>query len=121
MSSTVEKGRLAEEMALKFLQEKGLWLKERNFRYGHREIDLIMESRGKLHIIEVKSLDSRFSENPLAKVDERKRRLLVSAAGRYAALHRVVKEIQFDVVSVLKKGTEFELEYLPNAFYPIYH
>ncbi len=119
MGSTVEKGRIAEEMALQFLLKKGLKLKERNFRYGHREIDLIMESREKLHVIEVKSLDGNFSTDPPAKVDGRKQRLLVSAAGRYIALNHVRKEVQFDVVSIVKKGTGFELEYLPDAFYPI--
>lgn len=120
MGSTVEKGRIAEEMALKFLLGKGLRLKARNFRSGHKEIDLIMESSEKLHVIEVKSLNGDFSSNPSEKVDERKRRLITSAASHYVALYGIEKEVQFDVVSIVKKRTDFELNYLPNAFYPIY-
>lgn len=121
MRSTVEKGRIAESFALEFLEKKGLHLKERNFRSGHKEIDLIMESDDTLHIIEVKSLGGNSPADPLEKVDNRKRRLIALAAGHYVALHNIEKEVQFDVVSVVQKGTEFELEYLPNAFYPIYH
>lgn len=121
MGSTVEKGRIAESIALEFLEKKGLHLKERNFRSGHKEIDLIMESDDTLHIIEVKSLGGNSPADPLEKVDNRKRRLIALAAGHYVSLHNIEKEVQFDVVSVVQKGTEFELEYLPNAFYPIYH
>lgn len=51
------KGRYGEEVALKYLQDKGYELVERNFtnEYGGRgEIDLIMKDKDRLVFVEVK-------------------------------------------------------------------
>jgi len=113
-------GRRGEDLALTYLEQRGLKLLERNFRVGHREIDLIMESEGKIHIVEVKTLvDS--TADPTDRVDSRKIGLIASAARFFVASRRIYKEIQFDVVSIVIKGMDFEIEYLPDAFTPVYY
>ena len=108
-------------MALGFLLRQGLRLRARNVQIGHKEIDLVMESADKLHIVEVKALTDYPLADPSDKVDARKRRLLASAAGQYMAQEHITKEVQFDVVSVIFRGADFEIEYLPDAFIPVYY
>lgn len=55
MQTKVSKGRFGEELACRFLREKGLILVERNYRSRHGEIDIIFEEDGQLVFCEVKS------------------------------------------------------------------
>ena len=119
-SRAQSKGRYGEELALEFLLGKGLVLRERNCRVGHKELDLVMESEHHLHIVEVKSIE-RSGADPAEKVDGAKIKRLVSAAGAYVSGNRITKEVQFDIVTIVFDGTDFDLEYIPNAFYPIYY
>lgn len=117
---TVATGRKAEDIALDWLLHRGFLLIDRNYRVGHKEIDLIMESADRIHIVEVKSLTAPAPVEPSAKVNLKKQRLLAAAAGYYARKNRLLKEIQFDIVTVVFQGDEYSLEYLPDAFLPIY-
>lgn len=119
MSRTISQGRLAEDIALDWLLGQGMELKARNWRSGHLEIDLILESNEFLHIVEVKSLIAPYQIAPYEQVDRKKQRNLINAARRYIAKFRVEKEVRFDIVSIVFCGRKISLEYIPEAFYPI--
>ena len=114
-----ETGRRGEEVALAWLQERGFRLRDRNWRSGHKELDLVMESAERVHIVEVKTLTAPLLIQPFEKVDAAKQQRLVAAARHYVAVQQVRKEVQFDVVSVVFNGGRTEVEYIPEAFYPI--
>ena len=118
-SKNVETGRRGEEVAAAWLERRGFRVLERNWRTGHKEVDLVMASERALHIIEVKTLTPPLLIQPYEKVDERKQALLAAAARRYIALNRVTKEVQFDVVSVVLGEEGPAVEYIPEAFIPI--
>ena len=115
-----ETGRRGEEVALAWLQERGFRLRDRNWRSGHKELDLVMEDAERLHIVEVKTLTAPLLIQPFEKVDAVKQHRLVSAARHYVAVQHIQKEVQFDVVSVILDGEQTLVEYIPEAFYPIY-
>jgi putative endonuclease len=122
MNGRMTQGRLAEDMALEWLQKQGMELRERNWRSEHKEIDLIMESDDFLHIVEVKSLKSPSTIAPFEQVDWLKQRFLVRAARRYIRTRNITKEVRFDIVSILfHKDGEADLEFIPAAFFPIYY
>lgn len=110
---------MGEDLALAWLEGRGLRLLDRNWHSGHKEIDLVMESAERLHVVEVKTLTPPVLSRPFDKVDTVKQGRLVAAARRYVALHRVQKEVQFDVVSVILDGERTHVEYIPEAFFPI--
>ena len=114
-----ETGRRGEEIALAWLLAHGFRLLDRNWRAGHKELDLVVESDARVHIVEVKTLTPPLLVHPFEKVDTRKQAALVQAARRYIAWRHVSKEVQFDVVSVVLAGEHPEVEYIPEAFYPI--
>lgn len=112
-----ELGRRGEDIALEYLLSLGLELRERNFRSGHKEIDIIMESDEYIHIVEVRSSSIA---DPRESIGLKKQRYLISAARAYIGLKRVCKEVSFDVVTVLFDGLKTEIEYVPLAFYPFF-
>lgn len=114
-----ETGRRGEEIALEWLQDRGFQLLDRNWRSGHKELDLVMESAQRVHFVEVKTLVPPVLVQPFEKVDTAKQARLAAAASHYIAARHVGKEVQFDVVSVILDGDRTEVEYIPEAFYPI--
>ena len=118
--NSLELGRRGEEAALEYLLSAGLVLREKNFRVGHKEIDLIMESDKYFHIIEVRTRSYDEIMLPHNTVQQKKQRLIISAARYYVKRYGVSKDISFDIVSILWKRGICELEYIPKAFYPFY-
>lgn len=114
-----ETGRRGEDLAVQFLTDNGLRLLERNYRTGHMEVDLVMMSNdGKLHIVEVKSLNGALSGEPYERVDTKKRRFMISAAGAYLKEKKLDCEVQFDIVSIILDKEESDIQYIPGAFMP---
>ena len=112
-----EFGKLGEQKAVEYLIENGYQIKYKNYRYLKAEIDIIAQKEGTLAIVEVKSRSSEFIENIAETVNQKKIKLLVSAANYYVTENDLDLEVRFDIVTILKKGKQFQLEHLENAFY----
>lgn len=118
-------GKRGEEQACDYLCGIGHTIVERNWRNAHLELDIISMIHNELHIVEVKTRTAPVMAAPEINVDSRKRKRMVAAAKAY--LHdkdRIMlprdTEIFFDVLTVVFDGPEFEIEYYPQAFIPIY-
>ena len=111
-------GKKGEDVALEFLNNRGMQLVARNWRSGHKELDLVMCDGEFLRIVEVRSLTYPNLQPPEESVDWNKRRKVMSAAKKFAAVNVVQNEIVFDIVSVVFKGEDAHVEYIPNAFAP---
>ena len=129
----MEVGRRGEEIAAEWLVKRGFRVLERNWRSGHKEVDLVVESERAVHIVEVKTLTPPVLTLPAEKVDARKQARLVAAARRLIAERHIEREVQFDVIAVVLDDSgpggepaagpraEPRVEYIPEAFYPIIH
>lgn len=120
-----EKGSAAEDLALDFLLDRGMVLLGRNWRVGHKELDLLMMSTNettdeqRLHVVEVRSLWEPNLQLPFETVDIKKQRAVISAASAYIYRNQIMCETQFDIVSVLfEKDGNIRIDYLPDAFNP---
>jgi len=95
-------GQTGEDLAAAFLTEKGLRVRQRNFRCRGGEIDLICEDRGTVVFVEVKTRRSEFFGRPVAAVDARKRHALCRAAAAYLRRTGYPRGCyRFDVVEVV--------------------
>lgn len=113
-----ETGRRGEAEAERFLNRMGLRTLDKNWRAGHREIDLIMEWSDGIHFIEVKTLRTPNIREPYESINRKKQLLLLSAARVYLASRRINREALFDIVSVVIEGEDAKVEYFPDAFSP---
>ncbi len=96
-------GALGEELACRYLEAKGYSILERNWRSGHRELDLVAQRGGTLAIVEVKTRSSLRQGPPAAAVDARKVARLRALAAAWASTHETPPHagMRLDVVSIL--------------------
>src|SRR6266705_7228630 len=95
-------GRRAEDLAHRFLRQRGMVIVARNYRpaSGAGEIDLIGWDGDRLAFVEVKSRASGDFGAPERAVDEEKQRFLDRAAREYARRAGVDwNRVRFDIVS----------------------
>lgn len=116
--SSVKVGRRAEDLALSYLIGRGYRLVDRNWRYHHLELDLIMFSNKGLHIVEVRSLRAPVLVMPYETVDVHKRRRIVRAASSYVNRRRIGCEVFFDIVSIVFERDSYTIDYIEQAFLP---
>ncbi len=111
-------GKKGEDIALEYLTSIGFSLLERNWRSGHREIDLIMMGDDGVHIVEVRSRNAPIIVLPIDTVGRKKQRLIIRAAASYIRFKGIDIDTHFDIVSIVFFENSFELEYVPDAFIP---
>src|ERR1044072_8541437 len=87
-----------EDLAVKYLIEKGYSILHRNWRYSHWEIDIIASYKNKLHFIEVKTRRTDTFGHPEESITRKKMRLLMQSAEQFLFQHPRWKLVQFDVV-----------------------
>lgn len=120
--SRQELGKKGEDVALEYLLQQGMQLLERNWRIGHKEIDLIMLDGAFIRFVEVRSREYPSLIDPYESIGPAKRRTILSAARGYLAGkgRRISggREAAFDVVSILFNGDLFDLKYIREAFGP---
>ena len=80
MAKHLRTGEWGEQLAARFLEDKGLRILERNWRFSRAEIDLIAEEGEVLVFVEVKTRTSDYFGPPERFVSARKRQLLADAA-----------------------------------------
>ncbi|NKI30860.1 YraN family protein [Croceivirga thetidis] len=117
MGTHNEFGKLGEQKAVEFLISKGYRIRYTNYRYQKAEVDIIAQKKNILAIVEVRSRSSEFHENIAETVGRKKIGLLISAADQYVLENDLNVEVRFDIITILKKGNEFILEHLLDAFH----
>lgn len=116
----LEFGNKGEEIALKHLQENGYRILEKNWRFGHLEVDIIASDKQFLIFVEVKTRHSQFFGNPEMAVNYKKQKFLAKAAAYYIRSKRFDGEVRFDIISIILNKKITEIEHIKDAFYPIY-
>ena len=109
-------GVLGEEVAARYLTDKGYVIVEKNYRKGKYEIDLIAYKDGELVVVEVKTRSAANVILPEEAVDHRKRKALIRIANEYVQSHNRSEAVRFDIVSIVKSGSNTEVRHLENAF-----
>ncbi len=118
MAEHNDSGRLAEQLAADWLGKKGYELVEKNYRYRHAEIDLIMKHSGLLVFVEVKFRTGTGFGYAEEFVDSTKRRLVIKAADQYIHMKDWHKDIRFDIVGVYKdRAGNVNFRHFEDAFY----
>ncbi|MCG8340011.1 MAG: YraN family protein [Cytophagales bacterium] len=109
-------GEEAERRAVRYLQERGFTLVVCNYRYKKAEIDIIAKERDLLLFVEVKARSSERFGHPEEFVTPLKKQLLLTAAENYIMTHNWTKSIRFDIIAVLKKQGEIQIDHFEDAF-----
>ncbi len=114
-------GRRGELLALALLTLKGYRLRHRNWRGPAGELDLVVERRGEVVFVEVKTRSGDLYGGAVAAVDGDKRRSLVRTAASYLGRFGLwERPCRFDVVTLerTRRPPFWRIRHLRNAFEP---
>jgi len=119
MTDKIEKGKLGEQIAQSYLTQKGYTILATNWTVGHKEIDIIAEYEKSLVIVEVKCRNFDPLEAPQHAVNRQKQKDLISATNAYMMQMDMEWDVRFDIITVILKGGQHEIDHIEDAFYPI--
>jgi putative endonuclease len=112
-----ELGRTSETLACSFLKARGWRILERNYRAGHKEIDIIASRGGTVAFIEVKARAGNAWGHALEAITWAKRREIAHVARTWIGTHpAAAKEYRFDAIAITWRGTSYLIEHVENAW-----
>ena len=115
MAEHNELGKKGEELAIKFLIDKGYKILEKNYRYLKAEVDIIAQKENTLAVVEVKTRSTDYFGNPQDFVNPKKIKLLLSAIDYYVIEKDLDVEVRFDIIAIIHQK-EIKIEHLKDAF-----
>lgn len=119
MESHLETGRIGEEIACRYLEEQGWRILERNWRWRHKEADIIAQYGRELIIVEVKTRSASAFGTAIEAVKGQKQRNLIELANRYIAQFALDLSVRYDVIGIdIAPDRTYAITHIPRAFYP---
>ncbi len=113
--NNIEKGRLGEQIASKYIASKGGKIIEQNYTTKIGEIDLIARLNGELVFVEVKSRTNINYGYPAEAVNYKKQ-IKITNVAKYYILDNSLQNIsvRFDVIEIYLKDKK--INHIVNAF-----
>jgi len=111
-------GQQGEDIAAKYLEQKGYAVLDRNWRCGHKDLDLVVTKDNVVVFVEVKTRTGTEWGDPVDAVTDRKIRRIVNSADAYIRFNKIDMDARFDIVSIVVEDGEFKVEHIEQAFYP---
>ncbi|HRX61695.1 MAG TPA: YraN family protein [Candidatus Competibacter sp.] len=116
MTSRIAQGAMAENLARRHLETRGLTLVTRNFRCRVGELDLIMRDGEQLVFVEVRSRRHSRYGTPAESVTRTKQQRLLRTAAFYLQHQDPDLPCRFDVVAILQTEGGPQVEWIRDAF-----
>ncbi len=115
---TRKKGTEAEDLAVKYLKDKGYEVVKRNFHFGNfGEIDIICKDKEFLVFVEVRSKAKKDAIEPMETITFKKRKTLRKVAEGYLYVNKITEQpCRFDFIGVDFTRGEPQLQHIENAF-----
>ena len=113
MAKHNQTGKTGEELAAEYLIARGYIIRDINWKN-----DIVAYKDRTLIVVEVKTRSSDLFGHPEDAVNTRKIRHIIDATDAYIQKYDLPFEVRFDIISIVKKENEYEIEHIPDAFYP---
>lgn len=114
-------GRWGEGRAARFLQRRGWKVLARNYRFGRREVDLVVRRDDVVAFVEVKTRAGRGFGLPQEAITALKRREIEAVATHFLCRHRLEDvSVRFDAVAIQvdRELRVARLEHVEDAWRP---
>lgn len=114
--TSYQTGRLGEDIAAGYLQERGYEILQRNLQLLRAEVDLVVKQNDTLIFVEVKTRSNEEFGSGAEYISHRKQSQLMKAAKAYM---KKGEWIRFDVISILmdpQKKAAVKIQHIRNAF-----
>ncbi len=112
-------GNIGENKAVEYLKRKGYKIIQRNFQYGHHELDIVCSDGNDLVIVEVKSVRVPAFGSGESRISIKKQRSVIKATYGYLNRykHNADRGVRFDVICVNLDRYPAELVHYKSAFW----
>ena len=116
-------GRWGEQRAARFLEHRGWTVLARNYRFGRREVDLVIRRGDLVAFVEVKTRAGLGYGTPQESITALKRREVEAVAAQYLARHGLQDlTVRFDAVAIVVQdrggASDVAIEHLEDAWRP---
>ena len=117
MTPPDELGKKGEEIAVAYLIKEGYKILARNWFSDHKEVDIIAKQSDEIVIVEVKTREGDYFEEPWEAVSTRKIKNIVEVTDAWLNEKEIDLETRFDVISIIfSDDVNYELTHFPGAF-----
>ena len=117
MASHNELGRWGEDVAANYLEHQGYTIMERDWKSGHRDLDIIARDGDTVVFVEVKTRRNRMFTDPEMAVDYQKIRNLQQAANHYVKYRHIDNDIRFDIITIVGTTDDnYDVDHIKDAF-----
>ena len=100
-NNKIKTGKFGEQIAAKYLKDKGYKILKINYYTRDGEVDLICQKRGLLIFVEVKTRKNNSFGYPEESIDQRKQDRLVKAVQHFLQNYTsAIESIRIDAISV---------------------
>ena len=110
-------GRRGEDLATAFLLSKGLSILDRNWRCGHKELDIVAREGADIVFVEVKTRRSEEVTSAVEAVTPAKMQRLIHAAEAYIEAHDFELSPRFDIITLVGTEPDLHIEHIEDAFH----
>ena len=116
MAAHNDTGKWGEDLAAKYLEEKGYTIVERDWKSGRRDIDIIALDDDVVGCVGVKPRRNRLFGEPEESVDYHKLQNLQQAISHYVKFKHIRQEIRFDIISIVGTvGTDPDIQHIQDV------
>jgi putative endonuclease len=113
-----QKGRLGEDLAARFLEERGYRIVQRNYRFDRGEIDIVAQDGRELVFVEVKTRENEQFGSPEESITPSKEEQLKKVAEGYVFEHNLENQpCRFDVVAITFSDGKPRIRLLQNVIF----
>jgi putative endonuclease len=113
---TKDFGLKGEDIAANYLKKKGYKILHRNYKTPLGEVDIIVKDKDTIVFVEVKTRAGDAFGQPFEAVDYRKQEKLKKIALYYLKHNKIESSARFDIVSIISKYGNAEVNHIAEAF-----
>ncbi len=111
-----EYGETGEQIATRYLEDHGYVILDRNYRRGHKEVDIIALDHGEIAIVEVKTRTNEEYLSAEQAVDHQKRLNIIRVADNYVRRYHRTEPVRFDIIAIVGNGEDIKIRHTKKAF-----
>lgn len=121
MAAHNDLGKWGEEVAAEFLASNGYTILERDWKDGHRDIDIIARTADETIVfVEVKTRTFDAIAKPEDAITKQKIKSIGKAANAYVKAYQLWNELRFDVITIIGDRKEnAQINHIADAFNPL--
>lgn len=115
----IELGIFGEGLAVQFLRQQNIHIRDCNFKFKKGEIDIVGETDDLIIIYEVKTRETAEIGEPYKAVTRSKQKQIIKVADFYVKQMNLHKDVRFDIISIVHNSYRTKIEHIEDAFFPM--